>query len=141
VVGPTSPDPSGRHIIALDTTSVTATWLSTILRDRPDGTDRNLELRNLLEDQRAVGSGLATRLLGQDDLPAAVWVVEPIVTDAGRPTTAIAETVARAPARALARSAGASAGGVVEPPPQPMRNPPAPVPPPTAGPLPPRIRP
>ncbi len=114
-------DPSGRHIIALDTTSVTATRLSTILRDRPDGTDRNLELRNLLEDHRTVGSGLATRLLGQDDLPAAVWVVEPIVTDAGRPSTAVVDTVTRAPARALSRalsrSAGASAGGVVEPPP------------------------
>jgi glutamate synthase domain-containing protein 3 len=72
-------DPSGRHVAALDASSVAATRLSMVLRERADGPERNVELRGLLEDQRDAGSALAGRLLELDDLPSAVWVVEPIV--------------------------------------------------------------
>ena len=76
-------DPSGRHAAALNTSSVGATRLSTILHEREDGAARNAELAGLLEDHRTVGSVLAARLLETDDLPAAFWVVEPLAP--GRP--------------------------------------------------------
>ena len=49
-----------------------------MLRERADGPERNVELRTLLEDHRSAGSALAGRLLALDDLPSAVWVVEPL---------------------------------------------------------------
>ena len=78
-------DPSGRHAAALNTSSVGATRLSTILHEREDGAARNAELVGLLEDHRTVGSALAARLLDLDDLQAAFWVVEPLAVVADRP--------------------------------------------------------
>ena len=93
-------DPTGRHVAALDTASVGATRLSIVLRERADGPERNVELRGLLEDQRAAGSTLAERLLALDDLPSAVWVVEPVVAvaaDASPAAPTTAEPSSRAP--------------------------------------------
>lgn len=75
-------DPAGHHIAALHGGSVGATRLSSILDERDDGPARNVELRALLEDHRAAGSALAARLLEEDELPACVWVVEPVLTPA-----------------------------------------------------------
>jgi glutamate synthase domain-containing protein 3 len=71
-------DPSGRHAAALNTASVVATRLSTVLHEREDGPERNSQLRGLLDDHRSAGSGLAARLLEFDDLPTAFWIVEPV---------------------------------------------------------------
>jgi glutamate synthase domain-containing protein 3 len=70
-------DPGGQHAAALDPASVLARRLSTVLRERDDGPERDRELRGLLEDHRSTGSTLAGRLLALDDLAAAIWVVEP----------------------------------------------------------------
>ena len=78
-------DPSGRHAAALNTASVGASRLSTVLHERADGADRNAELVGLLEDHRGVGSALASRLLEIDDLPGAFWVVEPLAVATAAP--------------------------------------------------------
>jgi glutamate synthase domain-containing protein 3 len=71
-------DPAGRHVAALHGDSVAAVRLSSVLHERPDGPDRLVEFRELLKDHRSAGSTLAARLLQEDDLPASVWVVEPV---------------------------------------------------------------
>jgi glutamate synthase (ferredoxin) len=72
-------DPTGRHAAALADGSVAAVRLGAVLAEREDGSARLAELRRLLEDHRAAGSALATRLLAESDLPAAIWLVEPVV--------------------------------------------------------------
>jgi glutamate synthase domain-containing protein 3 len=75
-------DPAGRHVAALHADSVAAVRLSSVLQERPDGTDRMVEFRELLKDHRGAGSALAARLLQEDDLPSSVWVVEPVALPA-----------------------------------------------------------
>ncbi len=71
-------DPDGRHLAALDTRSVGAHRLAAIAVEREDGPELVEELIALLEGQRAAGSRLADRLLGDlAALTAAVWLVEP----------------------------------------------------------------
>ena len=73
-------DPSGRSAPALAGTSVGASRLSTVLRDRPDGADRVAELVRLVEAHAAAGSELAERLaLRGGPRPEDVWIVEPVV--------------------------------------------------------------
>ena len=98
-------DPSGRHAAALDATSVGATRLVTALRERPDGPERNVELRGLLEDHRSAGSARADRLLTLDDLPSAMWIVEPLASPVGHDAAASGSAVAFAPSRAAATPA------------------------------------
>jgi hypothetical protein len=57
---------------------VAAVRLSTVLADRPDGTERLSELRRLVEDHASAGSRLAIRLLTLEDVASDVWVVEPV---------------------------------------------------------------
>ncbi len=82
-------DPSGRHLAALDASSVRAVRLSVAVADRPDGQARLAELVRLVEAHRDAGSTRAARLLGEGlperDVPAAAgalaadtWLVEPI---------------------------------------------------------------
>ena len=52
-------DPSGRSAAALAVSSVAATRLSAIIRDRIDGADRSAELLGLIEAHAAAGSELA----------------------------------------------------------------------------------
>jgi len=58
--------------------SVAAVRLSGVVADRPDGPERLVELRGLLEDHASAGSALVRQILGLDDLTTAFWVVEPI---------------------------------------------------------------
>jgi glutamate synthase domain-containing protein 3 len=81
-------DPAGRHVAALHADSVAAVRLSSVLHERPDGTDRLVEFRELLKDHRSAGSALAARLLQEDDLPSSVWVVEPVAAAAPAAQTA-----------------------------------------------------
>jgi glutamate synthase domain-containing protein 3 len=100
-------DPSGRHAAALSPASVTANRLSTILHERVDGPERNVELRGLLEDHRSAGSALAERLLGLDDLPGSIWVVEPLVAVADVAASPAADpAVVSTPAASPIGSAG-----------------------------------
>ena len=87
-------DPSGRHTAALNGDHVLATRLSTVLRDRADGTVRLAEFIGLVEDHRDAGSALAGRLLATDALGSAIWLVEPVAPTA----PVLAEPVTR-PAR------------------------------------------
>jgi glutamate synthase domain-containing protein 2/glutamate synthase domain-containing protein 3 len=88
-------DPSGRHVAALHADSVAAVRLSSVLHERPDGTDRLVEFRELLKDHRSAGSALAARLLQEDDLPSSVWVVEPVAALAPAQTAPDRERVVR----------------------------------------------
>ena len=72
-------DPSGRSAPALAGTSVAASRLSAVLRDREDGAERAAELVRLVAAHAAAGSELAERLaLGGGPRPEDVWLVEPI---------------------------------------------------------------
>ena len=71
-------DPTGRHVAALADASVHAVRLAAVVADREDGPVRLAELLRLLEAHRQAGSALAGRLLDDADLPAEVWVVEPV---------------------------------------------------------------
>ncbi len=88
-------DPSGRHVAALDTRSVRAVRLATVLSDRPDGEARRIELIRLLEAHRSVGSLLAARILEEADVAARFWLVEPM------PLPASTELAASQPDRNL----------------------------------------
>ena len=90
--------PGGRHAAALADGSVSAVRLSAIVSARDDGPARLVELYRLLEAHRAAGSALAARLLVDADLPAAIWVVEPVAV----PVEAAAAVTASVPAKALA---------------------------------------
>ena len=90
-------DPSGRSAAALATTSVVATRLSAIVRDRPDGVDRAAELRGLVADHAAAGSDLAERLtLRGGPRPEDVWVVEPMAAPLVEPAAPTLATPAGA---------------------------------------------
>jgi len=71
-------DPSGRHVAALHGDSVAAVRLSAVVADGPDGPERLVELRRLLEDHASAGSALARRVMDLDELAAAFWLVEPV---------------------------------------------------------------
>ena len=71
-------DPTGRHVAALADGSVQAVRLAAVVADRDDGPARLAELLRLLEAHRQAGSALAGRLLDDADLPAEMWVVEPV---------------------------------------------------------------
>jgi glutamate synthase domain-containing protein 3 len=71
-------DPSGRHAAALHAGSVAAVRLSGVVADRPDGPERLVELRGLLEDHVSAGSALSRQILALEDLTSAFWVVEPV---------------------------------------------------------------
>jgi hypothetical protein len=49
-----------------------------VLAERADGQARLIELIRLLEAHRGAGSALAERLLGDADLAATFWLVEPV---------------------------------------------------------------
>ncbi len=87
-------DPSGRSAAALAVSSVAATRLSAVLRDRADGADRSVELLGLIEAHAAVGSELAERLaLRGGPHPEDIWIVEPIAAVVGdAATVAVATT-------------------------------------------------
>ncbi len=86
-------DPSGRSAAALAVTSVAATRLSAILRDRTDGAERSAELLDLIVAQADAGSELAERLaLRGGPRPEDVWVVEPIAPVAADPVAASSPT-------------------------------------------------
>ncbi|HYN69325.1 MAG TPA: glutamate synthase-related protein, partial [Candidatus Eisenbacteria bacterium] len=114
-------DPSGRHHAALDSSSVTAVRLSSVLASadrrtpadavtfpgagaRPDGASRLAELTRLLGDHREVGSALAATLLESPTLADEVWLVEPVqrapvaVVAADVPATDLASAPDRNPA-------------------------------------------
>ncbi|HSS36068.1 MAG TPA: glutamate synthase-related protein, partial [Patescibacteria group bacterium] len=82
-------DPTGRSAPALAGTSVAATRLSAVLRDRADGAERVTELRRLIDAHAAAGSELAERLgLQGGPRPEDVWLVEPVSVPAGLATAA-----------------------------------------------------
>jgi hypothetical protein len=56
---------------------VGAVRLSAVIADRPDGPERLVELRRLLEDHASAGSALGGQILRLDGLTSAFWVVEP----------------------------------------------------------------
>ncbi len=85
-------DPNGRHVAALHGESVAAVRLSAVVADRPDGPDRLVELRRLLDDQVSAGSALARTVLELDDFAAAFWVVEPVAPPVEATVAARAET-------------------------------------------------
>ena len=86
-------DPDGRSAAGLAVTSVAATRLSAVVRDRADGPARVAELLGLLEAHSAVGSRLAERLLavGGPRLED-IWLVEPLGVPATVATTVTANT-------------------------------------------------
>ena len=82
-------DPTGRSAPALAGTSVAATRLSAVVRDRADGDERLTELRRLIDAHAAAGSELAERLsLQGGPRPEDVWLVEPVSVPAGLATAA-----------------------------------------------------
>jgi glutamate synthase (ferredoxin) len=88
-------DPSGRHVAALHSESVSAIRLSEVLRERVDGTDRFDEVFGLLQDHAAVGSVMAARLVLSDRLASETWLVEPVAvpTETAAPAVTVAERV------------------------------------------------
>jgi glutamate synthase domain-containing protein 2 len=71
-------DPSGRHVAALNATSVSATRLSAILHEREDGPGS--ATRSCASCSRITGRWVPVWPNGcsrSDDLPGAIWVVEP----------------------------------------------------------------
>ncbi len=78
-------DPTGRHVAALADGSVQAIRLAAVVADREDGPTRLAELLRLLEAHRQAGSALAGRLLDDADLPAEMWVVEPVAVPVAIP--------------------------------------------------------
>ncbi len=84
-------DPSGRHAAALHGASVAAIRLGEALRSRADGSERFDELYGLVQDQAAVGSSLARRLMLSESLAADTWLVEPVTPVAA--TTEAADPV------------------------------------------------
>ncbi len=78
-------DPTGRHVAALADGSVQAVRLAAVVADREDGSTRLAELLRLLEAHRQAGSALAGRLLDDADLPAEMWVVEPVAVPVAIP--------------------------------------------------------
>ena len=78
-------DPTGRHVAALADGSVQAVRLAAVVADREDGATRLAELLRLLEAHRQAGSALAGRLLDDADLPAEMWVVEPVAVPVAIP--------------------------------------------------------
>ena len=91
-------DPSGRHAAALNGDHVVAMRLSTVVRDRADGSDRLTELIGLLEDHREVGSAAAARLLASDDLASAFWLMEPLAPVVAVAVAPVVERRVSAPA-------------------------------------------
>ncbi len=82
-------DPDGRHLAALDATSVRARRLTV---GDPAGAEEIVELRELLELHRAEGSALADRLVTSQAIErGSFWVVEPIATATARSTATSAE--------------------------------------------------
>jgi glutamate synthase domain-containing protein 3 len=104
-------DPSGRHVAALHGDSVAAVRLSAVLADRPDGPDRLVELRGLLEDHASAGSARARALLALDDLASDFWVVEPVAPIAA-PTAEVATREAISPSAAPSAVAALSAAAM-----------------------------
>ncbi|HVL54509.1 MAG TPA: hypothetical protein VM344_09655 [Vitreimonas sp.] len=82
-------DPAGRHVAALNTASVDAVRLATVITDRDDGGDRLAELRLLLERHASAGSATAAALLGADRLADDIWLVEPHGMPPARPDTSV----------------------------------------------------
>jgi len=81
-------DPSGRAAPALAGASVAATRLSSVLRDRNDGTERAAELERLIAAHAEAGSELAERLvLRGGPRPADIWLVEPIAAPLAHDST------------------------------------------------------
>ena len=94
--GPTSSiRPAGRRL-PWPGSSVGATRLSAVLRDRADGSERVAELVRLVAAHAAAGSELAERLaLGGGPRPDDVWLVEPLAAVGIGP--AVDDVAARAP--------------------------------------------
>ncbi len=91
-------DPTGRSAPALAGTSVAATRLSAVVRDRADGPQRVSELGRLIEAHAAAGSELAERLtLSGGPRPEDIWLVEPVAA----PSVAVAGSTAEPAAVAV----------------------------------------
>ncbi len=75
-------DANGRHAAALHGGSVAAVRLAEAVASRDDGRARADEFRRLVELHRDAGSELAARLLGEEQLEDAVWLVEPVASPA-----------------------------------------------------------
>ena len=102
-------DPSGRSAPALAGTSVAASRLSAVLRDREDGAERAAELVRLVAAHAAAGSELAERLaLGGGPRPEDVWLVEPIAPPIAVMQGMDVSTAARAGRAAVAIPVAAS---------------------------------
>ncbi|MFN8518162.1 MAG: hypothetical protein U0667_01955 [Chloroflexota bacterium] len=72
-------DPDGTRVACVDTDSVRATRLRSVITARQDGSERLAELRSLLEAHRDAGSPAARRLLGQPGpLGDGMWLIEPV---------------------------------------------------------------
>ena len=84
-------DPNGRHAAALNGGSVGAVRLAEAVAAGEDGRARAAEFRRLVELHRDAGSELAARLLIQDGLEEAVWLVEPVAA----PTPSVAAPAER----------------------------------------------
>ncbi len=70
-------DPAGRHVAALNTASVSAVRLATVIEEREDGPERLAELRSLMELHALAGSPRAAELLEHAELAGNTWLVEP----------------------------------------------------------------
>jgi glutamate synthase (ferredoxin) len=112
-------DPDGRHVGALDESSVRAVRLAAVLEDasRTDGNARLAELRRLLTAHRDAGSALAGGILEASTSSSdAFWLVEPVSTQASVASPTAVQSAGRRVPRAdrvaivsgvLSRPAGA----------------------------------
>ncbi len=86
--------------------------LSAVLVDRPDGPERLIELRRLLEEHAAAGSVLAVQVLELRDLAPAFWVVEPATP---APEAPIATERTTVPVTSTAVAAAMASGNTTDP--------------------------